>query len=142
MIASRGVNMVRHPRDSFIRVIPIAGHTRKQSNSSALPSICKKVGTRCRSPSYERFLEGCSSPFMRLAEHLTALRVWCKQCLPGWRKPDVLRPGIVGMRGCMVIQLRPCKTEYTPPPAAPAPRLENQPSPHRLYDLQDIHIYI
>ena len=28
------------------------------------------------------FLEGCSSPFMRLAEHLTALRAWCKQCLP------------------------------------------------------------
>ena len=26
---------------------------------------------------------GCSSPFMRLAEHLTALRAWCKQCLPG-----------------------------------------------------------
>ena len=26
---------------------------------------------------------GCSSPFMRLAEHLTALCAWCKQCLPG-----------------------------------------------------------
>ena len=33
---------------------------------------------------YERFLGGCSSPFMRLAEHLTAFRAWCKQCLPGW----------------------------------------------------------
>ena len=31
------------------------------------------------SPSYERFLEGCGSPFMRLAEHLTALRACCKQ---------------------------------------------------------------
>ena len=31
----------------------------------------------------ERFLEGRSSIFMRLAEHLTALRAWCKQCLPG-----------------------------------------------------------
>ena len=38
----------------------------------------------CRSPSYEQFLEGYSSPFMRLAEHLTALRAWCEQCLPDW----------------------------------------------------------
>ena len=42
---------------------------------------------------------------MRLAEHLTALRAWCKQCLPGWCKPDVLRPGIVGMRGSMVARV-------------------------------------
>ena len=28
------------------------------------------------SPPYKRFLVGCSSPFMRLAEHLTALRAW------------------------------------------------------------------
>ena len=56
-----------------------SGHTRKQSNQLALSSISKKVGTKCRSPSYERFLEGCSSPFMRLAERLTALRAWCKQ---------------------------------------------------------------
>ena len=27
----------------------------------ALPSIRKKVGTRCRSPSYDLFLEGCTS---------------------------------------------------------------------------------
>ena len=25
----------------------------------------------------KRFLVGCSSPFMRLAQHLTALRAWC-----------------------------------------------------------------
>ena len=25
----------------------------------------------------------CSSPFMRLAQHLKALRAWCKLCLPG-----------------------------------------------------------
>ena len=25
----------------------------------------------------KRFLVGCSSPFMRLAENLTALRAWC-----------------------------------------------------------------
>ena len=90
MIASRSVNMVRHPRGSCI-VIPIAvsgvaTHQKTKYNSLALSSICKKVGTRYRSPSYERFLEGCNSPFMRLAEYLTALRgfAWCKQCLPGW----------------------------------------------------------
>ena len=33
----------------------------------SLSAISKKVGTRCRSPSYERFFEGRSSPFMRLA---------------------------------------------------------------------------
>ena len=27
-------------------------------------------------------LIGCSSPFMRLLEHITALGAWCKQCLP------------------------------------------------------------
>ena len=32
---------------------------------------------------------------MRLAQHLTALRAWCKKYLPGRWKPDVLRPGIV-----------------------------------------------
>ena len=94
-------------------------HTKKQSNSLVLLSISKKVGTRCRSPSYERSLERCSSPFMRLAEHLTALRAWCKQCLSGWSKPDVLRPDIVRMQGSMVIRLRPLLVtdiEYTPPP--------------------------
>ena len=60
-----------------------SGHTRKQSISLALSSTSKKVGTKCRSPSYERFLEGCSSAFMQLAEHLAALRAWCKQWLPG-----------------------------------------------------------
>ena len=34
----------------------------------------------------------------------------CKQCLPGRPKPDVLRPGIGGMRGSTVIRLRPCMT--------------------------------
>ena len=35
------------------------------------------------SPPHKRFIVGCRSPFMRLAEHLTALRACCKQCLPG-----------------------------------------------------------
>ena len=44
----------------------------------------EKAGTRCPSPSYERFLKEHSSPFMRLAEHLTALRVGASNvCLVG-----------------------------------------------------------
>ena len=54
---------------------------------------------------------------MRLAEHLTALCAWCKQRLPGRRKPDVLRPGPVGMRGFIFHTTRAVKDiEYTPPP--------------------------
>ena len=30
------------------------------------------------------------------------------ECLPGRWKPDMLRPGVVGMRGSMVLRLRPC----------------------------------
>ena len=53
-----------------------------QKRGTPLPPT---VTSRCRSRSYERFLEGCSSPFItRLAEYLTALRAWCKQCLPSW----------------------------------------------------------
>ena len=59
-------------------------HQRTKDKALALSSMSEKVGTRCRSPSYERFLEGCSSSFLRLAEHLTVLRAWCKQHLPGW----------------------------------------------------------
>ena len=55
--------------------------------------------------------------FMRLAEHLTALRASCKHSPPGRRKRDVLRPGMVGMRGSMVIRLRPCMIVSTPSPA-------------------------
>ena len=53
-----------------------------------------------------RFLVKCGSPFMRLAEHLTELRAPCTRCLPGRRKPDVLRPGIVGMRGSIPYGLK------------------------------------
>ena len=50
---------------------------------------------------------------MRPAGHLTALRTGCKQCRPGRWKPDMLRPGIVGKRGSMVIRLRPCLRSST-----------------------------
>ena len=35
---------------------------------------------------------------------------WCKQCLPGLRKPDVLHPDVVGVRGSMVTGIWPCLT--------------------------------
>ena len=48
--------------------------------------------------------------------HLTAPRAWCKQCLPGRWKRDVFRPGIVGMRGSMVLRLRTCMAYVNSPP--------------------------
>ena len=56
-----------------------SGHTRKQSNSFDAVIHVQE------SPPHKRFLRvvGCNSNFMRLAQHLTALRAWCKQCLPG-----------------------------------------------------------
>ena len=56
--------------------------------------------------------------------HLTALRAWCTRCLPGWCKPDVLRPGIVGTRGSMVIRLRQCMKCVHP---SPTPTLNTPP---------------
>ena len=62
-------------------------------------------------PPLKRFSVGCSSPFMRLAGHLTfCFALECKQCLPGRLKPDMLRPGMVGMRESMAIRLPPCMT--------------------------------
>ena len=71
---------------------------------------------------------GCSSPFsVRIAQHLTAPRAWCKQAsnqsLPGRGKPYVLRPGIAGMRGSRVIGLRPCNVMSTPRPPSSFPAL-------------------
>ena len=54
---------------------------------------------------------------MPLTEHLTALRAWLKQCLPGRCKSGVLHPGNVGMRGSMVTQLRSCMTMRAPSPS-------------------------
>ena len=62
------------------------------------------------SPPHKWFLVGCSSPVKRLAKHLTTPCAWCKQCLPGRPKPDVLHPGIAGMRGSMIIRLWPYMT--------------------------------
>ena len=104
----------RHYRDARVY-----GHTTTamHDNEYAPPptdlTICKKVR------SHKRSLVGCNLPFMRLREHLTALRAWCK-LMSAWSvKPDVLSPGIVGMRGSMVIRLRPCMTMSTPPHPLP-----------------------
>ena len=61
--------------------MPIAvsgsGHTGKQIYSF------DAVIHMQESPPHKRFLVGCSSPSMRLVQHLPALGAWCKQCLPG-----------------------------------------------------------
>ena len=114
MIVSRSVytpppRMARHPRGSYI-VKPIAvsvsAHTRNKITSLMLSSICESAS--------QAVLSRMHSPFMRLALHFTALRAWCKQCLSGRWKPDMLRPGIVGMRGSMVIRLWPRMRSSTP----------------------------
>ena len=53
-------------------------------------------------------------------QHLTALRAWCEQYLPGRGKPDVLRPGNVGVRRYIYYGHTTAAmhdNEYTPPPA-------------------------
>ena len=71
------------------------------------------------SPPQKRFLVGCSSPFMRLTQHLTVLRAWCNVFLVG-AKPDVLSPGIVGMRGPLwSYGYDYAWHEYTLPPSCP-----------------------
>ena len=70
---------VRHPRGSYIVYQLLSLEVSTPENESinwALSSICKKV------PLTKRFLVGRISPFTRLAQHLTALHAWCKQCLP------------------------------------------------------------
>ena len=76
------------------------------STNSKLSFTCKKVRTRCRCPPHMWFLAGYSSPFMRLAEHLRALRaVGARDVLLVGENPTLLRPG---MRGSIVIRLRLC----------------------------------
>ena len=68
--------VVRHPRGSYfvLRIlfaVSGSGHIRKQINY-----FDPVIHTQER-PHHNRFLTGCSSPFVGLAEHLTTLRVWC-----------------------------------------------------------------
>ena len=91
MIVSRSVYLmlvylVRHPRGGYI-VFPLlsleVATPESKSGHATLSSVCRKVRARCQDPPHKRFLVGCCSPFMRLAEHLTALRAWCRRCLLG-----------------------------------------------------------
>ena len=59
-------------------------------------------------------LVGCTSPSMRLAQHLTALRAWCRQSLPGRKKTDTLHPGIWDAR-VLWSDRGHAWHEYTPP---------------------------
>ena len=88
MIASRSVNMVRHPRGSYIVIIPIAVSgvatpENKVTHWRCHPQ-CNKNGHTMPNSVLQRFLEGCSSPFMRLADHLTALPSRLVQAMPAW----------------------------------------------------------
>ena len=58
-----------------------SGHTTKQFHSFEDVTHMQE-GTPKMQKSHERFPVGCSSPCMRVAEHLTALRAWCTtRCL-------------------------------------------------------------
>ena len=48
-------------------------------------------------PPHERFKTAYRSFFVRLAEHLTALRPWHKHCLSARWATDVLFAGVVGI---------------------------------------------
>ena len=45
----------------------------------------KYARTSCESLPDRHFFVGCSPPFIRFAEHLTALRAWCRRRLPAGR---------------------------------------------------------
>ena len=60
-------------------------------------------------------MEVCSSPFVRLAEHLTALRAWRKQCLVG-ENPTCFVPAQLGCEGLWSYDYGHAQTEYPPPP--------------------------
>ena len=62
---------------NYLLVRPKAPKKTPHPKLGRIPSpIRKKTRTRWGSPPDKWFSVGCSSPFMRLAEHLTALRAW------------------------------------------------------------------
>ena len=103
--------MVKHPRRSYtvtpLLSLEVATRENKPMNS-ALSFICKKVRAWRRNPPHtlhatRRTPHGAS----RLVQAISAWSV----------KPDVLRPGIVGLRVSTAIRLQPCMTMSIPPPA-------------------------
>ena len=101
-----------------IHSLPIAvsgsGHTRKQLNQVNAVIQTRRLYKKVRLK--KLFLVGCSSRSMRLAQHL---RGACfvlgasNACLVG-ENPKLLRLGIAGTRGSMVIQPRPRMTREHP----------------------------
>ena len=95
--------------DGTLIALSGSGHTRNLIDSLKLSSICKSASQAvlCR---------------MQRTFHATRRTPHGASCLvramSTWSmKPGILRPGVVGMRGSMVIRLRPCMNiEYPPPP--------------------------
>ena len=74
-----------------------SGDTRKKMNQLIEGMLSSKYEILCASG--RTSLAGCGSPFMPLAKHSTALRVWWFSATLVGRKPGILRPAFVGMRG-------------------------------------------
>ena len=70
--------LVRGPRGTYI-VLPLLPLKLPTPEIKSNHRSCHSYA----SPPQNRFFVGCSSPFVRLTRHLTALRAWCKQYLPG-----------------------------------------------------------
>ena len=82
------LNEVNYPPSPSPR-IAISGVATPENkvNSLALLSLHKKVGTRCRSPSFERFLRAMQFTLRATQRppHYASRLVQAK-CLPGWRE--------------------------------------------------------
>ena len=82
-----------------------------------LSSKCKTI------PPHKRFLliVGCSSSLHATSPtpHGASRLVQANVCPFGEKTRRVLRPGVVGMRGSMVIRLRPCFARVLYTPSAP-----------------------
>ena len=96
-----------------------------------------KLSSMDATPPHKRFSQwwACSyhpfTPFMRHTRPTPhgrlALGTYTKRgknLLPGRQKPEALPPGNIGMRGSLVVRLRPCIISSTPSPPLLPPRLD------------------
>ena len=81
IIVSRSVHMVGHPRSCYI-VNPLLSLEVVTPENESIQFINAVIHMQENLPQ-KRFLVRCSSPFVRLAQNITALCAWCKQYLPG-----------------------------------------------------------
>ena len=99
--------MVRHPRGSCIvhsvLLLEVATPENKSVHSTLSFKIQKVLPHRW-------FLLGCSSPFLRLAQHLTALRAWCKKFFLVNESPMCSVPALQGCEGLWSYDYRPYMT--------------------------------